>query len=106
MKMNLNKFAAVLTVLTILPFVESNWNYYHQPNHNSYSSAPLRRIEPEMTYANYTGQRSFGSCDQFYENRIDDDQKHYGLLKISDPDIPNSETKITISIAARLSSVS
>lgn len=58
-----------------------------------------------MSSFSYKGSRSFTSCDQFFQHKIDNFGE-YGVISIPDPDLPQSDTRIIFTVAKQLYSVS
>lgn len=98
------------TVSSINPYYSNNNHYYQFSSPFEYEAPYLNsRINydvPSYSSSNYKGHRSFDSCDKFIEYQRDYHGGYVGILNIPDPDIPKSETRIVLTVASQLNSVS
>lgn len=68
-----------------------------------FSVAQAGRIEDENI--SNSNQKYEESCEAYYENRMDS-REVYGVLRIPNPNLPKSETKIIFTVPVRLRTVS
>lgn len=70
------------------------------------SLAQTSRIgDKNVSTSNQNNDKFDKSCETYFENRKDS-RETYGVLSIPNPNLPNSETKVILTVPVRLSTVS
>lgn len=88
--------AFILRILIILVLCTSVISQFY---------GPYGRFPPISEPYSYKGQRSSASCDEFFDTRSDYNGA-FAIIVIPEPDIPQSETRLVLTVATQLQSVS